>query len=217
MSDTVRDMYEEWAESYASLMDSEIEQAVYARVLGNLAAATAGINGPVVDTSCGSGHMLAMYSDRFDANRQLIGIDISPAMIKIAHRRFGTKASFVVGDMGNVGAALSSLGGSTPPPPALSAAAVISFFSIHHLDAERVLPVLRSWHDVLAPGGRLLIAAWEGTGTIDYGDSNQITAYRYSREEITSWASLAGFTVTRCTVEAVEGMGMDAVYLEGSR
>lgn len=40
---------------------------------------------------------------------------------------------------------------------------------------------------------------------------------RMMNAEIEGWARAAGFTVDRCTVEPVDDMQMDAVYLEAAR
>ncbi|MBT3437180.1 MAG: hypothetical protein HOH02_04785 [Oceanospirillaceae bacterium] len=37
----------------------------------------------MMDTSCGSGYMLAMYHEQFDQTRSLIGVDLSPEMAAI--------------------------------------------------------------------------------------------------------------------------------------
>lgn len=39
-------------------------------------------------------------------------------------------------------------------------------------------------------------------------------AFRYHKEQVLRWAEEAGLTVEWCRVDDVEGMEMDAVYLE---
>ena len=200
----MREMYETTAHSYAQMMDSEIDLPLYADMLGRLSARIGQMPGTLIDSSCGSGHMLSMYRERYDRNRPLLGIDLSPCMIEIASARLGSSAEVSVGDMRDL-----------PMVDAGSAAAVISFFSLHHLDAAGVSVALREWHRVLRPGGQLLIATWEGEGAIDYGEESDVVALRYRRDDMASWAGAGGFTVARCVAEPVEGMEMDAVYLEG--
>ena len=53
-------MYEETAESYARMMDAEIDLPVYAHILGRLRDRVANMPGTLVDTACGSGHMLSL-------------------------------------------------------------------------------------------------------------------------------------------------------------
>jgi ubiquinone/menaquinone biosynthesis C-methylase UbiE len=205
-AEEVREMYEATADSYAKMMDSEIDLPVYADVLGRLSERIASIPGAVIDTSCGSGHMLAMYRERYDRHHPLLGIDSSPRMVGIAGKRLASRADVVVGDMRDLAAVQDG-----------AAAAVVSFFAVHHLEPAEVCTAFREWYRVLSPGGQLLVAAWEGTGAIDYGGASDIVALRYRSDEIVSWARAAGFTVTRCVVEPVEEMPMDAIYLEADR
>jgi hypothetical protein len=98
-----------------------------------------------------------------------------------------------------------------------SAAAVLSFFAVHHLDRQGVMLAAGEWRRVLCDGGQLMVAAWEGTGPIDYGEETDIVALRYTSEELNSWFEKSGFSVQRCAVEPVEDFPMDAVYLECCR
>ncbi len=202
----VRELYEESADSYAAMMDAEIDLPVYADILGRLAGRIGALAGPVVDTSCGSGHMLARYRERYDAQRALLGIDLSPRMAAIAGDKLGVDVQILVGDMRDLGEIESG-----------TAAAVLSFFALHHIGPEEVLAALGEWHRVLRPQGQLVMAAWEGEGAIDYGDVSDVVALRYTRDEIVVWTQEAGFVVDRCVVEPVEEIPMDAVYLEGTK
>jgi ubiquinone/menaquinone biosynthesis C-methylase UbiE len=95
----VCDMYDSTADSYANMMDKEIDLPVYADVLGRLHERLAKVKGILIDTACGSGHMLSMYHDYFDQSRPLVGIDLSPRMVSIANERLGKRGQVVVGDM----------------------------------------------------------------------------------------------------------------------
>ena len=205
-TEEVRQMYETSADSYAEMMDAEIDLPIYADTLGRLSERIDGVPGTVIDSSCGSGHMLSMYHERYDRSRPLLGLDLSPRMVAIARARLGSSAQVATGDMRDLATVEAN-----------SAAAALSFFAIHHLDPEGVRAALGEWHRVLRPGGQLLIATWEGTGAINYGEESDIVALRYRSDEIASWARAAGFTVTRCVTEPVEEIPMDAVYLEGDR
>jgi len=202
----VREMYDKTADSYTTMMDVEIELPIYAETLSRLSKSIANVKGMLIDTACGSGHMLSMYRDRSDRTRQIIGVDLSPKMVAISSTRLGHDAQVLVGDMREL--EFAEVG---------SAAGIISFFAIHHLDADGVRLALHEWHRVLTPGGQLLLAAWEGVGTIDYGEHSDIVAFRFNAEELSLWAHSAGFVVSHCVVEPVEGMGMDAVYMYATR
>jgi ubiquinone/menaquinone biosynthesis C-methylase UbiE len=202
----VRELYEDSADSYSKMMDSEIELPIYADTLGRLAERIAEIPGPVIDTSCGSGHMLSRYHDCYDTGRSLLGIDLSPRMVAIASTRLGSHAEILTADMRDLGTVEAD-----------SSSAALSFFAIHHADSEGVRAALQEWYRVLRPGGQLVVATWEGTGPIDYGSHSDLVALRYTKAEVVAWTREAGFVVDRCVVEPVEEMPMDAIYLEGTK
>jgi len=201
----VRELYEDTADSYSEMMDSEIDLPVYSDILGRLAERIADIPGPVIDTSCGSGHMLSKYHERYDPKRSLVGIDLSPRMVAVASARLGSNAEILCGDMRDLGRFEDG-----------SSAAVLSFFAIHHIDPKEVLATLHGWCRALRPGGHLVVAAWEGSGPIDYGGESDVVALRYTKDEVTDWSQEAGFVVNRCVVEPAAGIPMDAIYLEGT-
>ncbi|MCG8337873.1 MAG: class I SAM-dependent methyltransferase [Proteobacteria bacterium] len=202
----VRELYEDTANSYSKMMDSEIELPVYSDTLSRLAARIAELPGSVIDTSCGSGHMLELYHNRYDSNHSLIGVDLSPKMIEITAKRLGTKAKTFVGNMLDLSMVSSG-----------SSVAVISFFAVHHLGPEEVKSALREWYRTLCNRGQLILAVWEGEGAIDYGDESELTALRYTREQVELWVTEAGFIIDRCKVDPVEEIPMDAIYLEASK
>ena len=205
-TDEVRKMYDETADSYALMMDTEIRLPVYADVLGRLRDRITNTTGAVVDTACGSGHMLSMYRERYDQKHALLGIDLSPRMVAIAEEKLGPEARVTVGDMRDLSFVEDE-----------SCSAVLNFFALHHVNSVDVRLVFREWFRILGPGGQLVVATWEGDGAIDYGGESDIVALRYSGKEIAAWAEEAGFVITRCVVEPVEDFPMDAVYLEAVR
>ncbi|MBT3437119.1 MAG: methyltransferase domain-containing protein [Oceanospirillaceae bacterium] len=199
-------MYDATAASYAKMMQQEITQPKYADVLGRLASRIGDVSGTVVDTSCGSGHMLAMYHAQYDASRALIGIDLSPEMVALSKQYIGNYSSAIVGDMCDLASIASD-----------SAAAVVSFFALHHLDTEGVAAAVKEWHRVLTRGGQLVIATWEGEGEIDYGSSVDIVALRYTLDDLVALIEAVGFNVSRAEVEAVDDMFMEAIYIEAEK
>lgn len=199
----VCEMYEATADSYAVMMENEIDLPLYSDALGRLHDRIANTPGILIDTACGSGHMLAMFHERFDQRRPLLGVDLSPRMVAIAGKQLESSGQVMVGDMRDLSWVESG-----------SAAAILNFFAVHHLDPEGVRRAAAEWYRVLRTGGQLLVAAWEGADLIDYGDKSDIVALRYTSSEISSWTEEAGFTVSRCVVEPVEEFPMDAVYLE---
>jgi ubiquinone/menaquinone biosynthesis C-methylase UbiE len=137
----IRELYRESAESYARMMDSEINQPYYADTLGRLAERIAHLPGLVIDTSCGSGHMLARYHERYDPSRPLLGIDLSPHMVAIAGSSLGSSATVRTGDMREMEQVDTG-----------SAVAVLSSFAIHHSGPLDIITALKEWHRVLRSG-----------------------------------------------------------------
>ena len=201
----VRALYDESADSYSEMMNQEIDLPIYAHALEGLAGRIAGLDGPLLDTSCGSGHMLERLGSRYAPGRPLVGVDRSPRMVASARKRLGDAAVVSEGDMGHLCHVSDR-----------SCAAVLSFFALHHVDLAGMRACLIEWHRVLRPGGQLAVATWEGTGRVDYNGQADIVAMRYRSQEVASAARAAGFTVDRCVVEPVEGMEMDAVYLDAT-
>ena len=143
--DKVREFYQESSDWYSSMMDSEIDLPIYAETLGRLASRIENISGPVIDTSCGPGHMLSRYHEIHDPKRALIAVDLSPKMTELARKRLGTFAEVFTGDMRD----LNMVGSE-------SSAGVLSFFAIHHLDPEEVIAAFDEWNRVLVPEGKWL-------------------------------------------------------------
>ena len=200
--DKVRGLYDTTAGSYDAMMDQEIHLPLYDRVLADLAEAVHALPGSILDTSCGSGHMLHRIAVECCPGRQLFGVDLSRAMVDISRKRLGESATVFEGDMT-----------SLPTIPDATCAAVISFFAIHHVDSSGLRRCLDEWRRVLAPGGHLFLAAWEGSGKIDYGDASDVVARRYQQLEIVNAASASGFQLVRHSVEPVDEMEMDAVHV----
>ena len=164
-AEKVREFYEENADSYNSMMDVEIDLPMYAAALSGLAQRIATIDGAVLDSSCGTGHMLERLKDQYAPGRQLLGVDLSPQMVAISQQRLGCAATVVEGDMSTL-----------CHVPDGSCAAVLSFFALHHVDVEGMGTCFVEWYRVLKTGGQLLVATWEGEGNIDYGEHADIAA-----------------------------------------
>lgn len=201
----VRQFYEDAADGYSQMMDGEIGGAPYTDILRRLAERIVGLEGTVVDTACGPGHMLQRYHAEFDATRGLVGVDLSPRMADLAKKKI-PGATVRIGDMRD----LSWCDAGT-------VAAVLNYFALHHVDAASALGAISEWARVLLPGGQLALATWEGEGPIDYGDESDVLALRYSEADVRGWVETAGLTVDRCETVPVEGIPMDGIYLEATK
>lgn len=200
--DKVRALYDSTASTYDTMMDQEIHLPIYDRVLSDMANATRSVPGTILDSSCGSGHMLLRIAKDYCPGRALLGVDLSQEMVSISRRRLGGLAKVSACDMS-----------SLPQIQDAACAVVISFFAIHHVDSAGLEKCLDEWCRVLETGGHLFLAAWEGNGNIDYGDESEVIARRFNEAEIVNAASSSGFHVARHFVEPVDEMEMDAVHL----
>ena len=127
-------------------------------------------------------------------------------MVGLAATKLGLAATVICGDMRDLVDVETG-----------TAVAVLSLFALHHLGAEDAVCAMSEWHRILAPQGRLVVATWEGTGLIDYGDSADIAALRYTEDQVRRVVTQAGFRADRSRVEPVDGIPMDAVYLEATK
>lgn len=202
----VANLYESSADAYNTMMDTEITSAPYTDRLSRLNHRLEGVPGAVLDTSCGPGHMLELYAQLDDNERELVGVDITPRMVALATERLGAAARLEVGDMRHI-----------PFVDDQSVAAVLSYFACHHIDMEGVIKALGQWHRVLRPGGQLLLATWEGTGPIDYGGSSEMVALLHTRHDLKASLESAGYRIDHMDVESVEELGLDAAYIEATR
>lgn len=199
-------MYDTTAETYSSMMDTVIDDPMYADILQRLQSRIENIPGKIVDAPCGSGHMLSMYHENYDPERPLFGVDLSPQMVEITQRRLGAAAETAVCDIRQ----LEMLADN-------SVAAVISHFGFHHLDLDGVRDACREWHRVLVNGGLLILGVWEGTGAIDYGEQSDLVAVRHKSGDLQKILADIGFDELMCEIEFDEDMAMDAVYIEACK
>jgi uncharacterized protein len=103
---------------------------------------------PVVDAGCGPGHVTAYLAD---GGADALGIDLSPAMVTEARRRFPGR-SFEVGDLRRL----------TRPATSSGWAAVLGWYSLIHLAASELPAAVSSLARPLAPGGWLVLAVHAG-------------------------------------------------------
>lgn len=205
IEDDVVSLYAPTADTYSSMMDSEIQSPIYSETLSRLHGNLAQLPGPFLDISCGSGHMLSLYAEKFNDKRKLLGIDLTPRMVDLANERLGAAGKARVGDMRCVSDMADG-----------SVAALLNYFAIHHLTRIELSASIAEWHRLLRPDGKLVMAAWEGTGEIDYGDDSELIAFKYTDNELKAVLSEIGFTVDRCLVETIEEMSMEAVYIDAT-
>lgn len=137
----------------------------------------------VLDVGCGTGTPTARRL--VDAGHDVTGIDISDGMLAIA-RRDVPEAKFVHLDATELDGSLGDF------------SAIVAFFSLLMLPRAEIPGVLERLHDVLEPGGHLILSMVEA----DLDDTpilflgNQIRVTGYMRGELRDVVTRAGFEVS---------------------
>ena len=185
LADT-RASYDTVARSYADTMRDSLAGAPFvSAALGLFAASVhAAGGGPVADMGCGPGHVTAYLHE---LGLDVFGLDLSPAMIDVAHRDH-PGLRFTVGSMTQLGLADASV------------AAALAFWSLVHIPDEAIPTVLAQFRRVLQPGGPLLLGFHLGDGsklkTQGYGGHPmKVYVHRRPVDRMASWLSDAGFIV----------------------
>jgi SAM-dependent methyltransferase len=187
--DELRSSYDAVAEPYAQRFFVELSRKPFDRdLLDAFAAVVPGAT--ALDVGCGPGHVGRYLSGR---GMDVVGVDLSPAMIEIA-RRLNPGMSFEVADMRS----LPMSDGTTQ--------GIVAFYSLIHIPRDEVPAVLRAFRRVLMPAGRLLLGVHGGSGTIAsdefLGKEVHFEATLFDKEELVALVEAAGFKLTSATVRA---------------
>ncbi len=145
--DRVRSSYDAVAATYADRLVDELGRLPFETWL--LERVVAHADGrPVVEAGSGPGHVTAhLAASGADAT----GIDLSPAMVAEAQRRF-PDATFEVGDLRRLGRPATSAGW----------AAVLGWYSLIHLAASELPGAVAALARPLVPGGWLVLGLHAG-------------------------------------------------------
>lgn len=100
--------------------------------------------GKVIDIGCGPGDIVAYLPD----NIEYVGFDISPEYIETAQKKWGHRATFVVGTPSEMKRQLDNR--------LCGANLVMCNGVLHHLDDQETLDVFELAKSILAPGGRFI-------------------------------------------------------------
>jgi uncharacterized protein YceH (UPF0502 family) len=144
---SVRASYDAVASAYADhlvdeLDDLPFERWLLDRVLDHAAGA------PVVEVGSGPGHVTAYLAA---GGADATGLDLSPAMVEEARRRF-PDVTYQVGDLRRLARPATSSGW----------AAVLGWYSLIHLAPSELPDAVAALARPLAPGGRLVLALHAG-------------------------------------------------------
>lgn len=143
----VRSSYDAVATTYAERLVDELSGLPFETwLLDRVVAGAAGQ--PVVEVGSGPGHVTAYLAGR---GADATGIDLSPAMVAEARRRFPA-LTFEVGDLRELSRPAASSGW----------AAVLGWYSLIHLAASELPAAVAALVRPLAPGGWLVLALHAG-------------------------------------------------------
>lgn len=143
----VRSSYDAVATAYADHLVDELGELPFETwLLDRVVAHAAGQ--PVVEVGSGPGHVTAYLADH---GAEAMGIDLSPAMVGEARRRFPGR-SFEVGDLRRL----------TRPATSSGWAAVLGWYSLIHLAASELPAAVAALVRPLAPGGWLVLGLHAG-------------------------------------------------------
>ena len=143
----VRASYDAVAAAYADNLVNELRGLPFETwLLDRVLAHAAGQ--PVVEVGSGPGHVTAYLADR---GADATGIDLSPAMVAEARRRFPGRR-FEVGDLRRLSRPATSFGW----------AAVVAWYSLIHLAASELPDAVAALVRPLAPGGWLVLGMHAG-------------------------------------------------------
>ena len=151
----VRTAYDAAATAYAERLGDELDRKPFDRWLLDRVAALAD-GTPVVDVGTGPGHVAAYLAA---AGADVTGVDLSPAMVEEARRRF-PDTSYEVGDLRRL----------SRPATGPAWAAVVAWYSLIHLAASELPEAVRALVRPLAPGGWLVLALHAGAEVRHVGD-----------------------------------------------
>ena len=182
--DAVRASYDAVADNYVAMGMGQLGREPWLRAaLSAFAEQVRGV-GPVLDAGCGPGDASAFLHG---LGVDVSGIDLSPAMVAHARRRF-PDITFRAASVTDVDPTPESLGG------------VLGWWSWFNLPREVLPEVVATMARALRPGGHLLAATHCGEGSVartrGYGDVPvRWTTHLYAPEDLTKMITRAGLEV----------------------
>ncbi|WSQ06842.1 methyltransferase domain-containing protein [Streptomyces sp. NBC_01231] len=188
---TTREAYDAVAPAYAQLFRDALRDRPLNRAILSVFAevVSASGDGQVADLGCGPGDVTAYLGELGLAP---LGVDVSPAMIKLAREAY-PDLRFDVGSMAALDIADGALGG------------VLSRWSIIHTPPQELPVILAEFHRVLAPGGHLLVGFWAGddpSHPTQVFDHAVTPAYRWSPDHLAAMLRESGLAEVARMVRA---------------
>ncbi len=182
--DEVKNCYDLTAEEYANVFYDELSHKPLDRLLLKRFADDNKQKGKIADLGCGSGQTTAFLQQAGVAD--LVGIDLSPEMVKHA-RRLNNEINFEVGNMLDLANENDEFG------------AVLAFYAIVHFNMEEIEKAFAEIYRTLKTSGQFLFSFHVGTEKNDLeeflGQKVQITFYFFEVEKILEILEKCGFRV----------------------
>ncbi|RHA42303.1 methyltransferase domain-containing protein [Cellulomonas rhizosphaerae] len=143
-----------------------------------ISAWAARCRGPVIDAGCGPGHWTQLLAD---LGADVEGVDLVPAFVDLATARFPT-VPYRVANLDDLAR------------PDGSVAGILAWYSLIHLEPERVPLVLREFRRCLADDGTLLVGFYE-SDRLEPFPHTVTEAYSWPVDELSRLVEDAGFGV----------------------
>jgi ubiquinone/menaquinone biosynthesis C-methylase UbiE len=196
----VRATYDAVARTYADQLGDELDGKPLDRALLQAFLELTG-PGTAADVGCGPGHVTRFLAR---SRPEVIGVDLSPAMIDVA-RKAASSLAFTVGSM----LALPVADGAW--------AGAVAFYSIIHLSPAERSVACHELARVLRPGGVLLVAFHvDGPGTAAgttkhltewFGATVDIDTFFLDPADVVQDLTAAGLHITSTTLRAPNPAG----------
>jgi SAM-dependent methyltransferase len=175
--------YDTLAREYAKRIYGELKDKPFDRGVLDRFAGRVNSSGPVCDLGCGPAHVARYLRDR---GLSVFGLDISSGMLAEA-RRLNPDLPFVQGNMSLMGIKSETLGG------------IAAFYSIIHIERDKVRGALSEMWRVLRRGGRLVLAFHLGIEVLRpaelWGHTVDFWATLFTTPEMLDYVKRAGFQV----------------------
>jgi ubiquinone/menaquinone biosynthesis C-methylase UbiE len=181
----VRSAYDTVAETYSTVIpDTSFEAPLDMAMVDHfIAHVRATADRTVVDVGCGAGRMTSYLSH---AGLNVSGVDLSPEMVRVAHR-LHPELLFDVGELTDL------------PVADAGADGVLAWYSIIHSPPTALPAIAGEFWRALRPGGSALIAFHAGSGhrTIDraYGHDVQLRAELHAPDDVALRFTEQGFVM----------------------
>ena len=182
-SHRTRSSYDRLATDYARKIYSELENKPFDRNQLDRFASLVREHGMVTDLGCGPGQIARYLADR---GVTVFGLDLSHGMLLEAER-LNPGISFIEGNMLTLPIGSNQLGGIT------------AFYSIIHLDRDRLSDAFAEMCRVLRPSGCVLLAFHLGVDVLHtselWGHQVDLDATFFNTEEVIRGLADAGFKI----------------------